>query len=67
VAARTQGSETVIAKGLEGGERVVTDGQPRLTPGVKVEVRGGGKDEGRSGKGEGRGGKGEGRGAKESQ
>jgi multidrug efflux system membrane fusion protein len=36
---RTQGSETVIAKGLAPGERVVTDGQPRLTPGAKVEVR----------------------------
>jgi multidrug efflux system membrane fusion protein len=72
VAARTQGSETVIAKGLEGGERVVTDGQPRLTPGVKVEVRGGGQDEGRgggrsedrAGKGKGPGGKGEGQGSK---
>ena len=64
VAARTQGSETVIAKGLEGGERVVTDGQPRLTPGVKVEVRGAGGDEGRGGKDEGRGGKGEGRAGK---
>ncbi|MGH7353787.1 MAG: efflux RND transporter periplasmic adaptor subunit [Candidatus Rokuibacteriota bacterium] len=41
VVARTQGSETVIAKGLEKGEAVVTDGQPRLTAGAKVEVRGG--------------------------
>lgn len=62
VAARTQGNETVIAKGLEGGERVVTDGQPRLTPGIKVEVRGGGgQDEGRGDKGEGRGDKSAGR------
>jgi multidrug efflux system membrane fusion protein len=41
VVARTQGSETVIAKGLQAGERVVTDGQPRLTSGAKVEIRGG--------------------------
>jgi membrane fusion protein, multidrug efflux system len=40
VVARTQGSETVIAKGLQAGERVVTDGQPRLTAGAKVEIRG---------------------------
>jgi len=36
---RTQGNETVVAKGLSRGERVVIDGQPRLTPGAKVEVR----------------------------
>jgi membrane fusion protein, multidrug efflux system len=36
---RTQGNETVVAKGLQRGERVVIDGQPRLTPGAKVEVR----------------------------
>jgi multidrug efflux system membrane fusion protein len=36
---RTQGNETVVAKGLSPGERVVIDGQPRLTPGAKVEVR----------------------------
>ena len=41
VVARTQGAETVITKGLEKGETVVTDGQPRLTAGAKVEVRGG--------------------------
>lgn len=39
VVSRTQGSETIIAKGLQAGERVVTDGQPRLVPGAKVEVR----------------------------
>jgi multidrug efflux system membrane fusion protein len=39
VVARTQGSETIVAKGLEAGERVVVDGQQRLTPGIKVEVR----------------------------
>jgi membrane fusion protein, multidrug efflux system len=36
---RTQGNETVVASGLTRGERVVVDGQPRLTPGAKVEVR----------------------------
>jgi hypothetical protein len=36
---RTQGSETVVATGLQPGEKVVVDGQPRLTPGAKVEVR----------------------------
>src|SRR5438552_9315541 len=49
---RTQGSETVIAKGLNPGERVVTDGQPRLTPGAKVEVR---APEGRGGRASGEG------------
>jgi multidrug efflux system membrane fusion protein len=42
VVARTQGGDTVIASGLQAGEQVVTDGQPRLTAGAKVEVRGAG-------------------------
>jgi multidrug efflux pump len=42
VVARTQGGASVIAKGLQAGEKVVTDGQPRLAPGTKVEVRSGG-------------------------
>lgn len=37
--ARTQGSDTIVATGLGAGERVVTDGQPRLVNGSKVEVR----------------------------
>jgi len=41
VVARTQGSESVITKGLQAGEKVVVDGQPRLAPGAKVEVRAG--------------------------
>jgi multidrug efflux system membrane fusion protein len=49
--ARTQGSETVITKGLEKGESVVIDGQARLVPGAKVEVKraggGGGGGKGR--------------------
>jgi len=46
VVARTQGSDTVIASGLQPGEQVVTDGQPRLTSGAKVEIRGNGKGPG---------------------
>jgi multidrug efflux system membrane fusion protein len=45
VAARTQGSETVIGKGLKAGEQVVTDGHTRLTAGAKVEIRGGERPE----------------------
>jgi multidrug efflux system membrane fusion protein len=64
---RTQGNETVVAKGLSRGERVVIDGQPRLTPGAKVEVRapaapgegGPGKRGGGAGKGGGEKGGGE--------
>ena len=37
---RSQGNLAVVARGLSPGERVVTDGQLRLTPGAKVEVRG---------------------------
>ena len=53
--ARTQGNETIIAKGLAVGEKVVTDGQPRLTQGAKIEVRtaggpgGGGRPPGAAG------------------
>ncbi len=36
---RKQGGDVVIAKGLAADERVVTDGQMRLAPGVKVEVK----------------------------
>jgi multidrug efflux system membrane fusion protein len=35
---RTIGNETVIASGVAPGETVVTDGQLRLIPGIKVEV-----------------------------
>ena len=37
--ARTVGDLTVIDKGLQAGETVVTDGQLRLTPGAKVEIK----------------------------
>lgn len=36
---RTVGTETVIAKGVNADERVVTDGQLRLTNGSRVEIR----------------------------
>lgn len=39
-AART-GQDIVIAKGLEPGETVVTEGQLRLAPGMKVQIRDG--------------------------
>jgi multidrug efflux system membrane fusion protein len=37
----TTGAETVIEKGILPGERVVTDGQLRLAPGSRVEIKGG--------------------------
>lgn len=40
VAGRSIDGKTVIDKGLRAGERVVTDGQLRLVPGAKVEVKG---------------------------
>jgi multidrug efflux system membrane fusion protein len=36
---RTVGGDTVVASGLAAGERVVTDGQMRLSPGAKVEIQ----------------------------
>jgi multidrug efflux system membrane fusion protein len=36
---RQQGDEVVIAEGISAGEEVVTDGQLRLTPGVRVSER----------------------------
>jgi multidrug efflux system membrane fusion protein len=36
---RTVGGESVIARGLEPGEEVVTDGQLRLVPGAKIEIK----------------------------
>lgn len=36
---RTMDGKAVVAKGLEPGERVVTDGQLRLAPGARVEVK----------------------------
>lgn len=39
VVARTYGDEAIIEKGLKPGERVVTDGQLRLVPGAKVQIK----------------------------
>ena len=36
---RTEGDNTIIAKGLQKGEQVVTQGQLRLGPGTKVNVK----------------------------
>ena len=36
---RTRGEESVIGSGLKPGERVVTDGQLRLAPGARVELK----------------------------
>lgn len=36
---RTQGPIAIVAKGLQVGEQVVTDGQLRLAPGARVEIR----------------------------
>jgi multidrug efflux system membrane fusion protein len=41
VVGRTLDGETVIEKGLQPGERVVTDGQLQLVPGAKVEIKSG--------------------------
>ncbi len=38
---RAEGAESVIAKGLAAGERVVTVGQLRLVPGIKVKPQAG--------------------------
>ena len=38
VTSRTVGNETIIEKGLQPGETVVTDGQLRLVPGAKVKI-----------------------------
>jgi multidrug efflux system membrane fusion protein len=39
VVAFADGADSVIAKGLAAGERVVTDGQLRLVPGARVEIK----------------------------
>jgi multidrug efflux system membrane fusion protein len=39
VVARSLDGESVIEKGLKPGEKVVTDGQLRLVPGAKVEIK----------------------------
>jgi len=39
VAGQAAGGETVVEKGVQAGERVVTDGQLRLVPGARVEIK----------------------------
>jgi multidrug efflux system membrane fusion protein len=41
VVTRTQGNDTILEKGVAGGEQVVTDGQLNLVPGVKVSIKSG--------------------------
>lgn len=43
IIARTLDGETVVEKGLQPGDKVVTDGQLRLIPGAKVEIKTSGK------------------------
>lgn len=45
---RTHGGLSIIASGLQAGDRVVVDGQSRLFPGAKVSERPGGKPAGAS-------------------
>lgn len=39
-AGETINGETIITKGLSGGESVVTDGHVRLAPGTQMEISG---------------------------
>jgi multidrug efflux system membrane fusion protein len=39
IISRTIGAEAVVEKGLRPGEKVITDGQLRIVPGAKVEVK----------------------------
>jgi membrane fusion protein, multidrug efflux system len=41
VVTRTLSNESIIEKGLQDGEKVVTDGQLQLVPGAKVEIKSG--------------------------
>lgn len=50
----TEGSFSSISKGINPGEMVVTDGQDKLQPGTRVEIRGGQKpDQGQVGESQG--------------
>ena len=53
VVERTAGNISVIASGLDDGEKIVTEGQSRLTPGAPVEIRVPGDSAGGKGKGKG--------------
>ncbi len=45
----SQGNFVAISQGLQAGDTVVTDGQDKLQPGTKVEIRGGAGQSGNSG------------------
>jgi multidrug efflux system membrane fusion protein len=45
----SQGNFVAISQGLQAGDTVVTDGQDKLQPGTKVEIRGGAGQNGSSG------------------
>lgn len=64
VVERTAGGLAIIASGIHDGDRVVTEGQSRLTPDAPVRLRGAGDANGRGGNGNGGGRKGGGRGGK---
>jgi multidrug efflux system membrane fusion protein len=49
----SQGDFTAISEGLQSGETVVTDGQDKLQPGTKIEIRGGAGQNGGPGQGDG--------------
>jgi multidrug efflux system membrane fusion protein len=51
----SQGNYTAVTQGLKPGESVVTDGQDKLQPGTKVEVRGGAGQNGGQGQNGGHG------------
>jgi multidrug efflux system membrane fusion protein len=61
---RTAGGLAIISSGIHDGDRVVTEGQSRLTPDAPVRLRGAADANGRSGNGNGGGRKGGGRGGK---
>lgn len=61
VVARQLGDQVVIAKGLKGGERVITEVPQALTEGAKVQVREPGEAGKRGKSGKGKGGKGKGK------
>jgi multidrug efflux system membrane fusion protein len=53
--ARQVGGEVVVAEGVKGGDRVITEIPQALTPGGQVQVAGEGKGGGEKGKGKGKG------------
>lgn len=63
--ARQIGGEVVIAEGVKGGDRVITEIPQALTPGGQVQVAGEGKAKGEKGKGKGKGRKKDGEGKSE--